>query len=36
MLENCAFTINSQRKMSISYESKLLNIKYVEKTQYQI
>ncbi len=33
MLENCTFTINSPRKMIISYLSKPLDIKYLKKTE---
>jgi|GEM_PF-1541298 len=36
MLESCAFTINSQRKMIISYLSKPLDIKYGKKTKLQV
>ncbi len=36
MLESCVFTINSQRKMIISYLSKPLDIKYGKKTKFQV
>ena len=36
MLESYAFTINSQRKMIISYRSKPLDIKYEKKTKFQV